>query len=264
MPDDELDELYAVDPKSFTALRSTLTAAAKRRGDTATAKRISAARKPTMAAWVVNRLILQHKESKQRLTELGDRLRAAHATMDGDLIRSLSTEQHGLVNELTRAAFAAAELTNPSATVREDVSGTLQAAIADPDVTAKLGRLTTAERWSGFGGFGEAAAVSRTARPGTITGQPKGKDDAERRQRNELRSAVAEAEQAKADADDTLSARQEELAAARRRHEQARWSLREAERDLDAADNAYDRAEQASRDATQALRDARAQLRAMR
>jgi hypothetical protein len=56
MADDELDELYMVNSNGFVALRGKLLAAAKQRGDPAAVKRISAARKPTTAAWVVNRL----------------------------------------------------------------------------------------------------------------------------------------------------------------------------------------------------------------
>ncbi|OBI51728.1 hypothetical protein A5707_13550 [Mycobacterium kyorinense] len=242
MPDDELDELYAAEPNRFTALRSTLSAAAKRRGDTAVAKQISAARKPTTAAWVVNRLTLQHKESKQRLAELGDRLRAAHSTMDGDLIRRLSMEQHRLVNELTRAAFAGAGLTNPSATVRDDVSSTLQAAVADPDVTARLGRLAKAERWSGFGVLGEAAPEPARKTSGTA-----------HRQLEKLQQAWAAAKQAKTDADRELTAREEELSAARRR-------LRESERDVKSAEKAYDTAKQASHDAAELVKKARSRL----
>src|SRR6185437_7833341 len=126
MADDELDSLYSVPPDTFTAQRTKLAAAAKARGDTAAAKRISAARKPTTAAWVVNRLALQREDTKQRLAELGDRLRAAHASMDGDAVRDLSAEQHSLINELARDAFEAADMKNPSAALRDDLTTTLQ------------------------------------------------------------------------------------------------------------------------------------------
>lgn len=252
MADDELDELYSVKPDGFTALRNTLATAADKRGDATAAKRISAARKPTTAAWIVNRLVLRHKESKQQLTDLGDRLRAAHAALDGERIRRLSAEQRELIEELSRKAFRTAELSNPSAALREDVTGTLQAAIADPEVAAELGRLTKAERWSGFGGFGEAAAEP----------EPKSRDQDGHLEA--LREALAAAEQAKSDADDALSRRQDELAAARQRHDEARRNLREAEREVDAADKAYDRAKQASRDAAASVKDAKARLRAQR
>ena len=65
---DELDELYEVKPEEFTALRTKLAAAAKQRGDMETAKQIDAARKPTAAAWVVNRLALRDDGIRTRLT----------------------------------------------------------------------------------------------------------------------------------------------------------------------------------------------------
>ena len=88
MADDELDELFRVKPEEFTALRTKLVAAAKKRGDAAAAKRISAARRPTTAAWVVNQLVRSNEDVKHSLTDLGERLRAAHAAMDGAAIRS--------------------------------------------------------------------------------------------------------------------------------------------------------------------------------
>lgn len=156
MADDDLDSLYDVPPKEFTAARTRLASAAKQRGDGAAAKRITAANKPTTAAWIVNRLAIRHPDARQRLTDLGERLRAAHATMDGARIRELSGEQHKLIDELARKALREADIGRPSAAVREDLTSTLQAAIADPAATERLGRLTRPERWSGFGAFGDA------------------------------------------------------------------------------------------------------------
>ena len=273
MADDELDELYGVKPAEFTALRNRLAAAAKHSGDAADAKRISAARKPTTAAWIVNLLAGSNKEAKQRLTDLGERLRAAHAGMDGDRIRELSTEQRTLVDELTRAAFEAAELSDPPAALRDDVTGTLQAAIADPDVTARLGRLAKAERWSGFGEFGDTATVFTVARGGKAKAEPKQarpkparnepRDDnlkAARQQLETIRATVAAAKQAKADADDVLSERQAERAAARLSHDDARRRLEDAERKLRVAEDAYDKAKRASRHAGELVEEAKARL----
>ena len=271
--DDELDELYGVKPEEFTALRTRLAAAAKRRGDATAAERISASRKPTTAAWIVNLLTRSNEEAKQRLTDLGERLRGAHAAMDGDRIRELSTEQRTLVDELARAAFRAAELTEPPAALRDDVTGTLQAAIADPDVAARLGRLAKAERWSGFGEFGDTATVFTVARGGKEKAEPElarqkpvSKDprdddvEAARQQLKTVRAMVAAAQRAKAEADAELHERQAERAAARLRHDDARERLREAERNLTAADDAYDKATQASRDAAELVKEAQARL----
>jgi hypothetical protein len=271
MANDELDELYWVRPEDFTAVRSRLAAAAKERGDGARARQIAASRKPTMAAWTVNRLAVSRSKAKQRLNELGQRLRAAHAAMDGDQIRELSAEQHKLIDELSRAAFDAAEMTDPSAALREDVIGTLQAAIADPDVAARLGRLAKAERWSGFGDVGVTVPVSapirgaRRREPEPVrrepaTEQPDDDNKAAREQFERARAALAEAERAKSAADSELTERHAALAAARWRHQEARKRLDEAERDLHKAEEAHDRAKQADREAAELVNEAKAQL----
>ncbi|KUI00249.1 hypothetical protein AU190_08105 [Mycolicibacterium acapulense] len=270
--DDALDELYAARLEDFTALRTKLAGEAKKRGDADAAKRISAARKPTTAAWVVNRLALADEDVTQRLKGLGERLRDAHAAMDGERIRELSAEQRRLVNDLTRTAFEEVELKRPTGALHDDVTGTLQAAIADPDVADRLGRLTKAEEWSGFGEFGDTAIVfSPTAKrkpkrePEPEPVEPRderrdGKDAEASRRRQQARAELAAAERARAEADDALSELQSDLAAARLRHQDARRRLQEAERGLAAAEDSYDKAKQASREAAAAVKDAKARL----
>jgi len=273
---DELDELYTVKPEEFTALRTEFAAAAKKRGDAAAAKRISAARRPTTAAWVVNRLVGSNDDVKQSLADLGERLRAAHAAMDGAAIRQLSAEQRSLVEELARAAFDGADMANPSATVREDVISTLQAAVADPDVADRLGRLAKAEQWSGFGDFGATAVLtsarrhdrSKPARPSQRPSDERQRDKGARpsegikdaKETAKKKAALAAAERAKVDADNALSDRQSDLAVARLRRDEMRQRLSDAEGALAAAEGAYADAKQASRDAAETVREAKARL----
>jgi len=273
MAGDELDELYGANPVDFTAVRTELAAAAKKRGDTDAAKRISSARKPTTAAWIVNLLALTDKDAKQRLTDLGEQLRAAHGGMDGERIRELSAVQRRLVDELARAAFAEAELTGPSAALRDDVTGTLQAAVADPDVAARLGHLAKAERWSGFGEFGDTAMVFTATRGGKAKSEPEPKvrkpataeprdekSESTRRRHEEARAALTAAERAKAEADVALAELQSDLATARLRRDDARRRLQDAERGLTGAEDAYEKAKQASRDAAAVVKEAKAAL----
>lgn len=268
MADDELDSLYWAPPKDFTAERTRLTAAAKRRADDAAAKRIAAANKPTTAAWIVNRLALRHNDSRQRLADLSDRLRAAHAAMDGARIRDLSAEQHQLIDELTRAALQAADVDNPTSAVRDAITSTLQAAIADPEVRARLGRLARPEQWSGFADFGAAAPVTTTARTGKAKERPararpakqSARDGAAQRRLEKLASAVAAAEREKADADARLSERRAERDAARQGRDEAAAALRTAERELEHAEKAYERSIEASRAAAESVKEAKAQL----
>jgi hypothetical protein len=265
---DELDELYEVRQDEFTALRTKLAAAAKQRGDTDTAKQISAARKPTTAAWVVNRLALRDRDIRTRLASLGGRLKDAHSAMDGDRIRALSAEQRRLVDDVARAAFEEAELADPSAALRDDVTGTLQAAIADPDVASRLGRLTKAEQWSGFGEFGDTTMVFTQTRKTTSRKKPteEPQQDAKREAKRDdkratARAALAAAEREKADVDAALAELQSDLATARLRRDDARRRLRDAETASTAAQDAYDKGKQASRDAAAVVKQAKAQLR---
>ncbi|MCU1657410.1 MAG: hypothetical protein JWO57_2066, partial [Pseudonocardiales bacterium] len=270
---DELDDLYRVKPGEFTALRTKLAAAARKGGDAAEAKRISGARKPTTAAWVVNNLVGSDDDVRGRLSDLGDRLRAAHSTMDGPRIRELSAEQRRLIDELEQAAFDAAGQTDPSAALREDVTSTLQAAIADPEVRSRLGRLVRAEQWSGFGDFGDATPVLTASRSGKTKSPPpqpqkasaeiEQRDEAAeaaRRRRAEASAALTAAEHSRAEADDAVSERKTDLATARLRVDAARSRLEEAEHQLEAAESDYDAARQASHGAAERVREAGAQL----
>jgi hypothetical protein len=139
-PEDDLDRLYGVDPAEFTELRKKLVAEAKKRGDRDAARTVGAARRPSART----RALTTHAAdgtATVRLDEISQRLRAAHAAMDGAKIRELSAAQRKLVDELVRTGFAAADVSKPSAALRDDVVGTLQAAVADPAVAARLGRL---------------------------------------------------------------------------------------------------------------------------
>lgn len=266
---DELGDLYEAKPDDFTALRAKLVAAAKKRGDADAAKRISAARKPTTAAWVVNRLALRNDDVRRRLADLGQRLRDAHGAMDGERIRELTAEQRRLVDDLARDAFEEAEVANPSAALRDDVTATLQAAIADPDVAKRLGTLAKAEQWSGFGEFGDTAMVFTATRREKPKPRPKqqekprddkDKDDKDDAQRRRKERALTAAEHAKAEADEALAELQSDLATARLRHQDAQRRLRDAERALAAAEDAYDKGKQASRDAAAVVKEAKKQL----
>ncbi|MCV7195251.1 hypothetical protein [Mycobacterium angelicum] len=250
MADDELDSLYWAPLDAFTAERKRLAAEAKERGDVDTAQAISAARKPTAAAWIVNRLALAHRDARQRLLDLGERLRAAHAAMDGEQIRNLSVEQHALINELVRDALDAAEVGKPSAAVRDDITSTLQAAVADPEVADRLGRLAKPEHWSGFGGFGFGDGETNVDK----------KADKPDQQLKELNAAVAAAERATADADAALSEREAERDAAARHRDEALAGLRQAERSLKRSETSYAQAREASRSAAEVLHEAKARL----
>jgi hypothetical protein len=146
-------ELYAAAPEGFTERRSELAAAARDAGDRAAAKAIGALRRPTRAAWVVNRLARADPGAAPKLAELAAALRAAQEAKQGPRLRELSAARGALVDALTAQALATADVPDPAPSLRLEVSQTLTAALADPEVAADFasGTLTRAVQWSGFG-----------------------------------------------------------------------------------------------------------------
>ena len=146
-------ELYGADPDAFTERRKALAAAAREAGDKQSAATIAALRKPTRAAWLVNRLARAEPDAPARLAALAAELRAAERAKDGARLRELSADRGALIDALTDRALAATGVLDPPSSLREEVTATLTAALADPGTAAAFaaGNLTKAAQWSGFG-----------------------------------------------------------------------------------------------------------------
>ena len=234
-------ELYRADPDDFMPRRAELVAQAREAGESAAAKQIGALRKPTRSAWVVNRLVRADPEVTVRLAALAAELREAGGSgpsMDGGRIRELGAARTRLVDELTRQAFDG--LPAPPAAVREEVTATFDAALADPEVAANLGTLVRAAHWAGFGlaplpDGAPAPPAAKTKKPAPA--EPSA--ERERRHREKIMAAeraVAEADRA-ADAanaaeqqlEDTVRRLEAELAQARQRLAEARRQAYRAE-----------------------------------
>jgi hypothetical protein len=195
--EDAKAELYEADPEGFTARRQELADSARAAGQPAVAKQIAGLRKPTRSAWVVNRFVRSDPGVRSRLDALGADLREA---ADGARLRELTTARSRLIDELTRAALAG--LPAPPAALREEVTATLDAAIADPEVAGRLGSLARAERYAGFGPMSFAVA------PPAPAPVRKARDPAEAAAEREARrqEKIHDAERGLAEADHTLQA----------------------------------------------------------
>ena len=149
---DAVTSLYSSDPGEFTERRKALVARAREGGDKALAKTIAGLRKPTRSAWVVNMLVRADRFAVSRMTALGDDLRDAERAMDGTRIRELSRRRRELMASLLQQAFSAAGLGSPPAALRDEVTSTLTAALADPRVAEQLraGTLVRAVYREGF------------------------------------------------------------------------------------------------------------------
>ncbi|MGA5710984.1 hypothetical protein ACPCK8_31690 [Streptomyces cellulosae] len=195
-----LDELYALPPSEFVARREEHAARARTRRRAQDARRIHAARRPTLAGWAANLLRRSRPEEAERFLELGRALREAYATLDPSGLKELSAQRRRIVSEMSRQAAALArEAGHPlSDAVQRDVGTTLRAVLADPEAAAvwEAGRVEgVLTPPSEFGADAVAAAPprrdpARARKPRTdTTPARKKKDEEAERRRAEGRNA---------------------------------------------------------------------------
>ncbi|MBY4131490.1 hypothetical protein HQO83_24145 [Rhodococcus fascians] len=153
--DTVVDDLYSLAPADFVSHRSAYVARFKKAGDKAGATRISALRKPTVVAWLVNMLARRDESALAELFELGEQLERAQQRGDGHRLRELSTARSTSIRALTEKAISLGRdlgVTVGDNAARE-ISNTLNAAMADPEIRDRVraGRTVVAETYSGFG-----------------------------------------------------------------------------------------------------------------
>ncbi|WP_051366004.1 hypothetical protein [Hamadaea tsunoensis] len=206
-----MTDLYGLTPEEFTAARTAAAQEAKAAGDAGRAREISALRKPTTVAWLVNRLVRDHRDEVDELLALGDTLREATRTLDGAQLRELGRRQQELVAGLVQRARAVRPVGEDAA---RQIADTLQAAMADPAAAAELraGMLVKPLERGGFPTI--EGQVTRAVRPAVRTPDKKAVADAERRRDRALeRIEALRADLTRAEAE--LAAAEEALRAAR-------------------------------------------------
>ena len=253
-----VSELYGADPEEFTRRRGELAAAARSAGQAGVARQIAGLRKPTRSAWMINRLVRADPDAVARLATVGEELRAAELAGDGARLRESSQARRELIATLVPQALAAAGEHNPPAALREEITATFSAALADPGVAEQIQHATLL-RPARRAGFGTAAApelalvpppgarpAARPARKPAAAGTGRGRRQAGTER--ERRRAGAETGRRRAEAEAERERRRAEAEAERER----RRARAEAERALAGAD----RAAQAARQAEQQQQDA--------
>jgi hypothetical protein len=272
-----VEELYAADPESFTERRMVLAAQARAAGAAGAAKKIAALRKPTRSAWLVNRLVRADPSVPGQLSDLGAELRAAQAALDGARIRELSAARRRLIDDLVRQAFQLAGQQAPPAVLREELTATFGAALADKEVIEQLaaGRLVRAAHRADFSPGGPVLALvppladdpGPTAAPVTPARRP-GKRAAMARTAAPAAAPDATSAAAQRAAEQAAAGRRRALAEAERRRAQAEAERRraqaEAEQALADATRAADAAAAAEREQRDSVRALQQQLAGVR
>ncbi|MBA2640417.1 MAG: hypothetical protein H0U77_10655 [Nocardioidaceae bacterium] len=200
------DELYALPAEGFVAARDDRAKQVRAAGHRDLASQVGALPKPSAAAWLVNQLARRRPDAVEQLVELGDELRHAQQSLDGDQMRALNRQRQQVVRAFARqVAQLAEELDRPlSDAVAHQVEDTLRTAVADADAGQALlsGRLTAALSYVGMGAVDVSAAVAvpgpRKAKRARTTASA-GQDEvavARERHRGAAREALADAEHA--------------------------------------------------------------------
>jgi hypothetical protein len=162
--DEVADELYGSSPDEFVERRTQRVAEARQSGDRALAKQIGQLRRPTRTAWMVNLLARADLAEINQLLELGRALQDAQQRAAGDDLRRLSKQRRAAVDTLTRQATDLARAAGhaPTESTIQEVSQTLQAALADPAIAdlVQRGQLTQAASYGGFGPGSQAGDSS--------------------------------------------------------------------------------------------------------
>lgn len=150
-----VDALYTGPLDEFVAARAAVVKRVAGSGDRVGAERIKKLTKPTVAAWVANRVARERPKELEALASIGDELRAATAERDRGRIKALDRLRRERTEALVGALREAGEVDGRpvSPSVLDRLTETLTAAVMDADAAAAVrsGRLSQALQYVGFG-----------------------------------------------------------------------------------------------------------------
>jgi hypothetical protein len=246
---DPIDRLYDLPPAEFTPARDALAKELKAGGDAEAAAAVKALRKPSAAAWAINRAARDVPDGLRALLDAGDALRAAQADLLAgtaertDLRRAGETERAAVSAMVAAAAEAAEAAGHPlSAASATRVRETLHAAALDDGVRDALaaGRLEREAEAAGFAsGLVAAAAPARRAAPKAAPGAPTddraAKRAAAKQVAERLKQARAAAREALTEANRAAREAERVAETAGKRLDVARVKAEAAQRELDEA-----------------------------
>jgi hypothetical protein len=249
------ERLYGADLDEFVKERTAAAKDLRGRGERGEAAAVAKLPKPSVAAWIVNRLARDKPGPVAELLEAGERLREVQlgAGSASDL-RAAADAQESAIRALMKAGERVAGARGSASPATLDrVRETLHAAALDADLAERVRRgvLVREERAVGFPMGLAIPEERRRSAPkpapkakAKVRAEPKGepapkqRDEVGAKRRERATAAAEKAAEGLDDAERALAAAQEELAAAERRTRDARRAADRAEkvRDRAAAD----------------------------
>lgn len=144
--EERLDELYREHPKAFVAGRDRLAGELRDGGDAEGAARVKKLRRPTVAAWLINRAALSSPAEIEEFADASRQLEQAQARALGgrdegaEGWRAAAARESGATGAvLDRAESGARDAGHPASARALELAGdTLRAATADPELREKV------------------------------------------------------------------------------------------------------------------------------
>jgi hypothetical protein len=237
--EDEIGNLYSLPLDEFTAARDALAKRVRDEDDRAEAERIRKLKKPTRAAWAVNRGVHADRAAAKRLIDAGKRLeRAQNAALGGGgsaKLKDAMAGQQAAIEEMMGAIQEGIGSERVSPAILDRARETVRAVAGDEELAAEFaaGRITTDREAVGFGGSAPATAAPR-AKPHQPEPGAAERREAERKLKRATRALDAAAKRVES-ARKRLDRAQEALDGAQEQHDEAERERAEREAELAAA-----------------------------
>ena len=247
--DQEIERLFELPPEEFTAARNELAKRLKTEGEPSASEQVKQLGKPTVAAWTINQLARQDKDSIRALVAAGAKLRQAQEQAlkgdAGDGLRQAQEEERRALRTLTQRAHEILEAVGRPASraVLDQISSSLRVAALTEDGAAALeaGRLSGEVKASGFDALVGMEVGERAPAPkGRRRAAPPRDELAERRRekrereqrRRELRERARKLDAQAREAEREAERAERAAAAARTAAEKSRGRADDAARKL--------------------------------
>ena len=269
--------LYGADLDAFVRERSAAARELRDEGKRAEAAAVAKLPKPSVAAWMVNRVAREEPDLVAALLDAGARLREVQlgAGSAADLRAAAEGQDAALRAVMRRIEKIAAN--RGSAATLDRVRETLHAAALDADLAEQVRRgvLVREQRAVGFPAGIAIPAERRRAAPARRTpakparerskpkARPQPRDEVAAKRLERAAAAAQRAQETLASADAELAQSRDAFDGATRELDRARQALGDLERRADQLRRAVDRAEKASAKAAQDAKQALARLRAL-
>jgi hypothetical protein len=214
---DALAELYAAPPEEFVARRTALARSLREEGRDDEAGEVAAARKPTLPAYLANRLAHDRPRELAALLDAAEKLAKAHGSGDVEKLRAAQRDLGEHVRELVALAPAVADRA-VSESVGQRLAETLRAAATDPETAGLLRRGVLQEEVETSGFEALAGVKLAPAKPGARRAPSRTtRRDPERSRTERLETELAEAKRELRSAESSLAAAERAAARARKR-----------------------------------------------